>query len=153
MIDYGKSNEEMYRRAMTGVSLGDRMRKCLIWDMQFYSEYLYIDELVPEQEANKADNDGVLRIPTFVMLHMLFVLTHHRLGDAVRSQRSLQDLHMFHVHMYVRDISWQILGICQQISGDYVGALNSFRRSLQQYPYNRIQKATRLRIQTINEQG
>ena len=27
------------------------------------------------------------------MLHMLFVLNHHRLGDTVRSQQSLQDLH------------------------------------------------------------
>ena len=86
-------SEEMYRCAMTGVSLNDRMRKCFIGDIRFYEKYVYINELVPEQKANKADSAGLLIIPPFVMLHMLFVLTHHRLGDTVRSQRSSQDLH------------------------------------------------------------
>ncbi|XP_078337019.1 uncharacterized protein LOC144626591 [Crassostrea virginica] len=116
------------------------------------------DELVPEQEANKADGVGLLIIPPFVMLHMLFVLTHHRLGDTVRSQQSLQDLYTLmlyddgtHVPEDVRDISWQILGICQQTCGDYVGALNSFQCSLQQNPVHFLQKATMFRIQRINE--
>ena len=64
-------NEEMYRRAMAGVSLGDRMRKCLICDIALHQEYVYIDELVPEQEANKADSDGILFIPPLVMLHVV----------------------------------------------------------------------------------
>ncbi|XP_078337562.1 uncharacterized protein LOC144626698 [Crassostrea virginica] len=162
-VIYGKNvNEEMYRRAMAGVSLSDRMRKCLICDIKLHNEYAYIDELVPEQEANKADGAGSLFIPPLVMLHMLFVLTHHGLGDTVRSQQSLQDLHALllyddgtHVPEDLRDISWQILGICQHTCGDNVGALNSFHCSLQQSPYSRsrIQKATMLRIQTINEQG
>ena len=53
-------NEEMYRRAMAGVSLSDRIRKCFIFDIGFYHRYVYIDELVPEQEANKADSSGLL---------------------------------------------------------------------------------------------
>ena len=148
----------MYRRAVAGVSLSDRMRKCLICDIRLYDKYLYIDELVPEQEANKADGFAILTIPPFVMLHMLFILTHHRLGDTVRSQQSLQDLHTLllydngtYVPEDLRDISWQILGICQQTCGDYVGALNSFQCSLQQYPYNTIRRATMFRMQTMNE--
>ena len=74
-------NVEMYRRAMAGVSLSDRMRKCFICDISLEKVYFYIDELVPEQEANKADSGGILYIPPLLMLHMLFVLTHHRLGD------------------------------------------------------------------------
>ena len=54
-IDY--VNKEMYRRAMAGVSLSDRMRKCFICDIRFYDEYVYIDELVPVQQSNKADSD------------------------------------------------------------------------------------------------
>ncbi|XP_078337662.1 uncharacterized protein LOC111100817 [Crassostrea virginica] len=158
-VMYGNNvNEEMYRRAMAGVSLSDRMRKCFIGDIRFFSEYVYIDELVPEQEANKAEGFGTLLIPPLVMLHMLFVLNHHRLGDTVRSQQSLQDLHTLllyddwtHVPIPLRDISWQILGICQQTCGDYVGALNSFQCSLQQYPLNTIQRATMFRMQTMNE--
>ncbi|XP_078319750.1 uncharacterized protein LOC144621065 [Crassostrea virginica] len=158
-IYQGNVNVEMYRRAMAGVSLSDRVRKCLICDIKLFNEYVYIDELVPEQEANKADGVGVLCIPPLVMLHMLFVLNHHRLGDTVRSQQSLQDLHTLllyddgtHVPEHLRDISWQILGICQQTCGDYVGALNSFQLcSIQQFPYNTIQRATMFRMQTMNE--
>ena len=148
----------MYRRAISGVSLSDRMRKCFICDIRFYDEYVYIDELVPEQEVNKADSSGILYIPPLVMLHMLFVLTHHRLGDTVRSQQSLQDLHTLllyddgtRVLELFRDISWQIPGICQQTCGDYVGALNSFQCSLQQVPFHAVQRATILKIQRINE--
>ena len=158
VVYYGQVNVEMYKRAMAEVSLSDRMRKCFICDIRFYNEYVYIDELVPEQQANKADGSGYLYIPPLVMLHMLFVLNHHRLGDTVRSQQSLQDLHTLllyddgtHVPRSLRDISWQILGICQQTCGDYMGALNSFQCSLQQSPSNAIQKATMLRIQTTNE--
>ena len=155
---YGQVNKEMYRRAMAGVSLSDRMRKCLICDILFDYQYINIDELVPEQEANKADRFGTLRIPPLVMLNMLFVLTHHRLGDTVRSQQFLQDFHTLmlyddgkHVPMFKRDVSWQILGICQQTCGDYLGALNSFQCSLQQLPFTAIQKATMFRIRRINE--
>ena len=123
----------MNLRAMAGVSLSDRMRKCLICDISLYKENLYIDELVPEKQANKADGSGFLYIPPLVLLHMLFVLNHNRLGDIVRSKHSLQHLHTLllyddgtRVPTILRSISWQILGICQQTCGDYVGALNSF---------------------------
>ncbi|XP_078336988.1 uncharacterized protein LOC144626580 [Crassostrea virginica] len=152
-------NEEMYRRVIPGMSLSDRMRKCVIYDICLHEGYVYIDELVPEQEVNKSDGSGVIIISPLVMLHMLFVLDYHRLGDIVRSQQSLQDLHTLllyddvaYVPMILRDISWQILGICQQTCGDYVGALNSFQCSLQQQkPFNAIQKATMFRIQGIND--
>ena len=74
---------------------------------------------------NKADDCDALFILLLVMLYMLFVLTHHRLGDTARSQ-SLQELHTLmlyddgtHVTEECRDISWQTLGICQQTFGDY----------------------------------
>ena len=157
VIYYDQVNEEIYRRAMAGVSLSDRMRKCFIFDIKLNDQYVYIDELVPEQEASKADSAGILHIPPLVMLHMLFVLNHHSPRDTVRSQQSLQNLHTLllydngaHVPIHAKHISWQILGICQQTCGDYHGALNSFQRSLQQKPFHAIQKATMFRIQGIN---
>lgn len=117
--------------------LSDRMRKCFICDIWYYSEYQYINELVPEQWANKEDGNALLFIPPFVMLHMMFALNHHRLGDTVSSQQSLQDLHSLMLYndrilvpTIYEDISWQILGILQQTIGDFQGALNSFTRSL-----------------------
>ena len=158
VIYYGQVKEEIYRRAMTRVSLSDRMRKFLICDIDLQAEYVYIDEPAPEQEASKADGHGFLYIPPSVMLHMLFVLTHHSMGDTVGSQQSLQDLHSMllyddgtRVPAEYRDISWQILGICQETGGDYIGALNSFQCSLQRIPFHVIQRATMFRIQRINE--
>ena len=89
---------------------------------------------------------------------MFSFLNHHRRGDRSGSQQSLQDLQNLllyengtQVPVDYRDITWQILLICQQIPGDYVGALNSFRLSLQENPSHGIQNATMLRIQTIND--
>ena len=141
---------------MERLSLGDRMRKCLMYDMKLYFEYAYIYELVPEQQANKAEGRGFLCIPPLVMLHMLFVLNYHRLGDIVKARQSLRDLQTLgfsddvtHVQDDLKDIYWQILGICQHTCGDYVGALTSFQCSLEELPYNHIRKATIIRILAI----
>ena len=149
-------DEEQHRRAMARDRPCDRLRKSLICNITFFSEFAYIDELVPEQLASSVDGFGGLHIPPFVMLHMLFVLNHHRLGDTVRSRQSLQDLHTLmlyddgtRVPEHLNDISWQILGICQQTCGDYVGALNSFQCSIQEHPSNFIRIASTIRILTI----
>ena len=153
VVYYESTNEELYRRAIAEYSINDRMRKFLIDEIILNVNYAYyIYELIPEQEACKTYGTGILMIPPFVMLHMLFVLTHHRLGDTVRSQQSLQDLHTLllyddeiHIPIFFKDMSWQILGICQQICGDYLGALNSFQCSLRQIPFHNIQTATMIR--------
>ena len=147
-------NEKIYISAMAGVSLSDRMKKSLIWEILLDKQYVFIDELVLEQLACKDYAQGFIHIPPLVMLHMMFVLNHHRLGDTVSSQQSIQDLHTFllddhgtHIQTECKGISWQILGICQQTCGDYVGSLKSFECSLQQTSRcHAIQKATFLRI-------
>ena len=156
VVHYIHTDEEKYKRSMKDMSLCDRMNNCCICNILLCDKYLYTDALVPEQIANKTEGNAFLSIPPLVMLHMLFVLNHHRLGDTVRSQQSLQDLHTLllyddgtHVPAEYRDISWQILGICQQTCGDYVGAFLSFQCSLQQFTYNFIMKASSIRILTI----
>ena len=154
VVHYRDTDEEKYTRAMAGVSLSDRIKKCCICDLLpvLHNEHVYIDELVPELIANKADGNACF--PPLLMLNTLFVLNHHRLGDTVRSQQSIQDLHTLlldddgtNVQKEYKDISWQILGICQQTCGDYVGSLKSFECSLQQTSRcHAIQKATFLRI-------
>ena len=151
----GRTSEEMYRHCLMGLPLGERLRHALICDICLHNSYTYIDELELEQNTNRSAS---LFIPPFVMLNMLFVLNHHRLGDTVRSQQSREDLHTLllyddgtRVREKLKDISWQILGICQQICGDCVGALDSYRRSLKETPHHGIQKATLSRIQTIND--
>lgn len=148
--------KKIHSHTMEEVSMTDRMRKCLICDTGIYSECAYIDELVQEQQDSTSNGTGVLPIPPFVMLHMLFVLNYQRLRETVKSKQSLQDLHTLllyddgaYVPKHLRDISWHVLGICQQTCGEYVGVLNSFQTSLQETPYNDIQKTTIFRIQQL----
>ncbi|XP_062618751.1 uncharacterized protein LOC134280359 [Saccostrea cucullata] len=157
-IVYGNIvDRDMYRRYTAGMSLGKKIGKAVVFDTLMYNDMLgYINELVFEQNASNKNGMTLLNIPPRVMLHMLFILNHHRLGDTVRSQQSLQDLHSLllyddgvNVPLHLRDISWQILGICQQTTGDYSGSLQSYQYSLQQYPFNKIQEATLFRMNTL----
>ena len=84
-VCFGFNNEEMYKRAMKGRSLLDRMRKVIIYEITLCSGYAYVRELIPEQMTNIANGAGILSIPPLVMVHMLFVLNHHTLGNAVNS--------------------------------------------------------------------
>lgn len=154
------------------------MRKSSIQDIYLYNAFAIFSELVIEQTANKEiySESSRLHIPYEVMFHMLLILNYHKLGDTVKSQQSLQDLHtlvtsskcldvatvyrdiypnfflkldLFNppltYEMYA-DISWQILGICQHICGDYLGALNSYQYSLAVKSFNGFHRATYLRI-------
>uniref|UniRef100_K1QF40 Protein mab-21 n=1 Tax=Magallana gigas TaxID=29159 RepID=K1QF40_MAGGI len=76
--------------------------------------------------------------------------------DTTLSQAALDELQVLVHHdqrMYVRDISrdisWEILGICQQITGNLQAALYSYQQSLTQYPFHNTQTATQSRIQDI----
>jgi hypothetical protein len=112
----------------------------------------YIDELILEQKAN----EGIILISPFVMVEMLLVLSHCRLGNRRQSLQSLTDLHnllLFDEGRYVptglRDLSWQILGICQQVAGDLHGALHSYHESLRLLQLHKIQAATEKRIAIV----
>uniref|UniRef100_A0A8W8LWJ7 Uncharacterized protein n=1 Tax=Magallana gigas TaxID=29159 RepID=A0A8W8LWJ7_MAGGI len=48
-----------------------------------------------------------------------------------------------------RDISWQILGICQEMAGNLKVALYAYMNSLEEPIVNRIRSATLQRIQSV----
>ncbi|XP_062587369.1 uncharacterized protein LOC134249009 [Saccostrea cucullata] len=119
-------NVDMFRRYTVGMSLCHRMRNALVISIELHNRYIYIDELILEQKTSNENGIDILFIPPLMMLHMMLILNHHRLGDTIRSQQSLQDLQtllLCDVGVYVppplRDISWQILGICQKIVGTF----------------------------------
>jgi hypothetical protein len=94
-----------------------------------------------------------------VLTEMLSVLCHYRLGNRPQYLQSLTDLQTLlvyddgrYVPLILRDLSWQILGICQHVVGDLHGAFQSYRESLRQEPYHKIQKATKARIQYLSRQ-
>ncbi|XP_052709338.1 uncharacterized protein LOC128184051 [Crassostrea angulata] len=149
-------DQELYTEAVGGQSLSTKMRQAVAQDVGLDNEIFYINELMQEQQSSNQNNRPVINIPSLVLLYMLeFLCSRH--ADTIRAQRALDDLQVLvhHdqgelIHVPLRDISWEILGICQHISGNLHAALYSYLQSLSQNPYNKIQNATLQRIQDLS---
>ncbi|XP_062579068.1 uncharacterized protein LOC134240989 [Saccostrea cucullata] len=144
----------MFHQSLGGQSWSTKMRHAVAWDLILDNEICYINELVPEQMSGLQSENRVLLIPLYVVLHMLEVLCYRHV-DPVRAQTALdnlQDLVHHDQREYImkpkRDISWEILGICQQVTGNHQAALYSYQQSLRHKSHN-IQTATLMRIQEI----
>nr|XP_034313075.1 uncharacterized protein LOC117684549 [Crassostrea gigas] len=148
-------DRERYTEAVGGQSWSTKMRKAVVLDIILDNAICYINELIPEQQAALQNKQHMLVIPVFLMFHFLEFLCYRHI-DTTLSQSALDELQVL-VHydqgLFVRDIfrdiSWEILGICQQITGNLQAALYSYQQSLEQYPLNLIQTATHTRIQDV----
>ncbi|XP_061192575.1 uncharacterized protein LOC133200794 [Saccostrea echinata] len=136
-----------------GHSWSTRMRHVVAYDIVLENAIFYINELVPEQQSGLQCGYPILLIPLYVFIHMLEILCYRHV-DPMRAQTALnelQDLVHHDQQMYIdacqRDISWQILGICQQVTGNYQAALYSYQQSLKQEKIHYIHTATVMRIQ------
>ncbi|XP_056016444.1 uncharacterized protein LOC130053352 [Ostrea edulis] len=146
---------ERYTEAVGGQSWSTKLRHAVAWSIKLHNRIIYINELMTEQMVSLQNHCPALLIPPLVVLHMLEFLCSRHI-DTMRAQAALNDLQVLVHHdqgLYVsvifRDISWQILGICQQISGNLQAALYSYQQSLRQYPWHKIRSATLMRIQEL----
>jgi hypothetical protein len=146
---------ERYTEAVGGQSWSTKLTHAVVWNIRLDNEIIYINELMTEQMISLQNNWHTLYIPPLVMIHMMEFLCYRHI-DTMRAQRALTDLQVLvhhdqgqYVDVGLRDISWQILGICQQISGDLQAALYSYQQSLTQHPYHKIQSATLMRIHDV----
>ncbi|XP_052690657.1 uncharacterized protein LOC128168491 [Crassostrea angulata] len=149
-------DRERYTEAVGGQSWSTKMRQAVAWNITLDTRICCISELIPEQQSSVQNREPILIIPVFVMLHFLEFLC-YRHSDTPLSQAALDDLQVLVHHdqgLYVpdilRDISWEILGICQQITGNLQAALYSYQQSLiTQSPYINIQTGTQRRIHDV----
>ncbi|XP_056014528.1 uncharacterized protein LOC125677704 [Ostrea edulis] len=118
---------ERYTEAVGGQSWSTKLRHALAWDIRLYNRIIYINELMTEQSVSLQNHFPVMFIPPLVVLHMLEFLCYRHI-DTMRAQTALNDLQVLVHHdqglcvpQLLRDISWQILGIYQQISGEPPG--------------------------------
>ncbi|XP_061183468.1 uncharacterized protein LOC133191748 [Saccostrea echinata] len=154
-LAYTYSVSDRYMEAAGGQSWSKKFRRCMAQNIKLYNGILYIDELCREQDTSHGSSQMkhfFLIIPPFVFLQMLEVLCCRHV-DAISRKQALEDLQLLiyqneplTVPVMFRDISWQILGICQQVTGNYQEALYSFQQSLQEYPFHGIRQATCERI-------
>uniref|UniRef100_A0A8W8IZG4 Mab-21-like HhH/H2TH-like domain-containing protein n=1 Tax=Magallana gigas TaxID=29159 RepID=A0A8W8IZG4_MAGGI len=151
-------DRERYTEAVGGQSWSTKMRQAMVMDIIINNGIYFINELIPEQQSALQNNYLTLNIPVFVMLHFLEFLCYRHI-DTTLSQAALDELQVLVHHdqgLRVpdlhRDISWEILGICQQITGNLQAALYSYQNSLiTQYPLHRIQTATKRRMRIIQD--
>nr|XP_034311421.1 uncharacterized protein LOC117684252 [Crassostrea gigas] len=128
-------DRERYTEALGGQSWSSKMRQAVAWDIKLINTICYISELFPQQQFALQYRECELDIPVFVMLHFLEFLCYRHI-DTTLSQAALDELQVLvhhdqglYVHDLFTDISWEILGICQQITGNLQAALYSFQQS------------------------
>ena len=127
----------------------------MVQDIKFSNKTCFIEELRREQMSAKQNDHWVMGIPLFVAIQFVEFLCSRHISTlaAQKALEKLQNLVHRDQEAYVpdiyRDISWQILGICQQMNGDFPAARYSYEQSLKQYPCNKIQEETRLRMNEI----
>ncbi|XP_062582781.1 uncharacterized protein LOC134244537 [Saccostrea cucullata] len=148
-------DKEMYTEAVGGQSWSTKMRQAVAENVRLYNSILYISELKPELQSALQNNWKLLFVPSLVLLYMLEILCYRHV-DTMRVQTALDDLQtLVHydqgqfIHSNYSDMSWQILGICQQVTGNLQAALYSYQQSLRQHPFNNIRTATEMRIQRV----
>ena len=147
---------ERYNEAVAGRSWSYKIRHTVAYVIKLDNAICYINKLEPEQQFSSLNHRNSLFIPLFMLLHMLeFLCCRH--VDPMRAQSALDDLQVLVHHdrgmfvpVHLKDISWEILGICQQLTGNYQAALYSYTQSLRQKPWNKIDTATRHRIQDVH---
>ncbi|XP_061182377.1 uncharacterized protein LOC133190707 [Saccostrea echinata] len=145
---------DMYNEAMRGQTWSTKMRQAVAWNITICNQIHYISELIPEQQSCLQSHIFLINVPPVILLYMLEILCYRHV-DTMRAQTALDDLQtLVHndkgelIDLKLRDISWQILGICQQVTGNLQAALYSYHQSLR-VPLHKIQTATELRIQGI----
>nr|XP_034322929.1 uncharacterized protein LOC105346791 isoform X1 [Crassostrea gigas] len=148
-------DRERYTEAVGGQSWSTKIRQAVARDIELGDIICFISELIPEQQSALQNRIPSLYIPVFVMLHFLEFLCYRHI-DTTLSQAALDDLQALvhydqgpYIHDLFREISWEILGICQQMAGNLQAALYSYQQSLSQYPLNKIQTATTQRIHEL----
>jgi tetratricopeptide (TPR) repeat protein len=154
-VMYNYVHRERYTEAVGGESWSTQLTHAVARDIKLNNKIIYINELMIEQMISLQNKWLELHIPPLVVLHVLEFLCYRHI-DTMRAQTALTDLQALvhhdqgqYVDVYCRDISWQILGICQQISGDLQAALYSYQQSLKQNPLHKIQSATLMRIHDL----
>ena len=115
--------------------------------------HVTMPELTLENHAAACQSVDNIIIPPLVFTNFMFFLSYHHMGMFYEAQ--LQELSMlvqydngYHIFQRDKAISWQILGICQEMSGDNQGAYQSFRTSMKQ-KFCRIDSASVMRISVI----
>eukprot|EP00105_Crassostrea_gigas_P035761 XP_019919909.1 PREDICTED: uncharacterized protein LOC105320880 [Crassostrea gigas] len=154
----GNGQRLAYIEAVGGQPWSTKMKQAIASHLRLDNNICYITELLLEQKSGNRSNRSWILISPFILANMLeFLICRH--NDTSKAQAALDNITALIQHSEqgfvakdTMDISWEILGICQEIKGNIQAARFSFQQSLKQYPIFEIQLATRERIQNLYDQ-
>lgn len=146
--------KDMDLRTLGENILSYRFRQAVVTSIVLVNKITYIEELILEQQSS-VNKCVALTIPTDILFLMLEFLCCMKI-DKTRAHEPLLVLQemLEHNHEEIshdNDISWEILGICQQLIGNLNDAFCSFTQSLSETPIHCIQNATNQRIRMTNQ--
>ena len=114
-----------------------------------------IPELTLEHQAAANHSTDHTPVPPLVFTNFVYILCYYHMGIVRDAQSMLQELSILvqydnGYHISKRDcaISWQILGICQEMSGDHQGAYRSYCHAMKQ-KWCPIKSASCMRISVL----
>ena len=114
-----------------------------------------ITELALEHHAADNHSTDQIAIPPLVYANFICFLSYQQMGRTPEAGSVLQELSIlvqydtgYLIPESCQAISWQILGICQEMSGDHRGAYKSYTNALLQ-EYCDIGQATLTRIKNL----
>ena len=146
------AHQMLYRNGFGGQSWTFKMKHTVWKDILLDNFNTYLDELRLEQHSIlQSENEScAIVITPYVLTHMLEFFCCKQ-TDSNRAKTILAALQStFQNVEYAGKLSWQILGICQQMAGNHLAALHSYLQSLQQASGPNIESATLLRIQDLH---
>ncbi|KAK3086226.1 hypothetical protein FSP39_015440 [Pinctada imbricata] len=138
-----------------GMSYDTLIKSSIVSEVMMDSDTT-IDELQLECHAKgELTGSGLLFIPPLVFMNFLLILCYTGIEDYHRRHHILEELHTLlyhdnghHIRLVHKAIAWEILGICQQICGDYQAAFQSYIKALNE-EYNYFKAATTVRISSL----
>ena len=148
----GQVDLEWYDKTLKGRSLSTKIRHAVPRYIHLPNQIRFINEIYIENISSDMDMMVAISIPSFVLILFVEFLCYRHIDTNI-AQAAVDTLHLFidqDYELYAidlnRDISWQMLGICHQFTGDLQSALDAYRKSLSQSPDNQIKHATAFRL-------
>ena len=130
------------------------MKEIVAWPIELET-CITMPELSLEHNAAANHSMDILSMPPLVLTNFLLFLCYFHIQNWHDGRLALQDLAAlvqyddgYHIDSTEKAISWQVLGICQQMSGDRQEAYQSYTNALQQ-KWCEVGLATLARIQTL----
>ena len=130
------------------------MKEIVAWPVTLRTD-VTIPELTLEHQAAENHSVDSIIVPPIVFTNFMCFLCYQQLRRIHEAESVLEELSIivqydddYHIPESSKAISWQMLGICQEINGDHQGAYQSYCNALQQ-EWCHIGQASLIRIQNL----